>query len=173
MAGLTAVMLPAAPAAGAEAGPKELDPDELEALADARFIADGRTCCESVVMAGCEALGVECGPLGDAAIAMAGGVGLQGGVCGIVSGAAMVIGVAVAARETQAPKRVMRSAEAVQAFCRAFEERFGSTECLELCGLDLTTPQGRKALKTEVKPGTCRRYMRAAAHMLAEAANDA
>lgn len=144
------------------------DPARLAEATIAHFLPEGRTCCESILMAGCQALGIESELVPDIALGLAGGIGLQGRTCGAVTGAALVLGIALGPLEPEHPKRLLRVCEAVQALSKEFEERFGTLECRKLCGLDLTTPEGRKTLKERVKAQTCRQYMEACARMLAQ-----
>lgn len=145
-----------------------VDPDALASAAINHFIPGGRTCCESVLMAGCQVLGVTNDLVPDIAFGLAGGIGLQGGTCGVVCGAALVLGIAVGRRRPEYPKNMLEVCEGVQAVTRGFQDRFGTTECRKLCGLDLTTPEGRKTLKERVKADTCSEYMAWGARLLGQ-----
>jgi C_GCAxxG_C_C family probable redox protein len=147
-----------------------------DAMAEAtlgHYLQGKKTCAESVLLAGCEALGVKSKIVPDIALGLAGGIGLQGKTCGAITGAAMVLGIALAPKETEPAKRTLRVCDAVRAVCGEFEERFGTTECRKLCGLDLTTPEGRKTMKEKVKGETCRHYVEAGARLMAEQINKA
>jgi C_GCAxxG_C_C family probable redox protein len=150
-----------------------VDPDALGEAAIAHYMQGGRTCAESVLLAGCEALGVESEVAPEIALGLAGGIGLQGKTCGAVTGAAMVLGVALAPREPDPGKRTLLVCQAVGAVCKEFEKEFGSTECRRLCGLDLTTPEGRKTLKEKVKPEKCRHFVQSGARLMGEQINKA
>ncbi|MHC4592288.1 MAG: C-GCAxxG-C-C family protein [Planctomycetota bacterium] len=145
-----------------------VDPDALASAAIKHFIPGGRTCCESVLMAGCEVLGVTSDLVPNIAFGLAGGIGLQGRTCGVVCGAALVLGIAVGRRHPEYPKNMLKVCEGVQAVTRGFEDRFGTTECRKLCGLDLTTPEGRKTLKERVKAETCSEFMDGGVRLLAQ-----
>lgn len=145
-----------------------IDPDRLAQAAVERFLPKKRTCSESILLAGCEALGIQSPLIPDVALGLAGGLGLQGKTCGTIPGAAMVLSLAVASREHDYQKKTKRVFQAVGALCKRFEGKFGTTECRKLCELDLTTPEGRKILQERVKAEKCRNYVEAAARMLAE-----
>ena len=59
----------------------------------------GQGCCESILSAGCQALGIESDLVPDIAMGLAGGVGLRGRICGLLTGSSMVVSLAVAKKE--------------------------------------------------------------------------
>jgi C_GCAxxG_C_C family probable redox protein len=146
-----------------------IDPEELAKTAAGHFAAGKRTCCESILMAGCEALGIQSDLVPDIALGLAGGVGFQGETCGVLTGSALVLSLAVAQKETQTeyPKRMMRTLEAVGRVHKAFKEEFGHSDCRSLCGLDLTTPEGRQKLKEGVRAQKCTKFVQVGARLLA------
>jgi C_GCAxxG_C_C family probable redox protein len=168
-AGIAGLATAGAAAGGvrAQQAPPSPDLDALPEAAVRLFIAEGRTCAEAMLSAGCEALGVEGDVVPEVAYGLAGGVGLQGRTCGLLLGAAMALGVGLGPGG-EYPQNLMRVCEEVRGLCADFEERFGTSTCRELCGLDLTTPEGRKELKESVKPDKCRLYAEETARMLAE-----
>ena len=99
---------------------------------------------------------------------LAGGIGRQGKTCGCVTSSAMVLSLAVASQERDRKKKAKRTLEAVGRLCGRFEEKYGTTECRKISGLDLTTPEGRHKLETVVKAAKCSKVVAAAARMLAE-----
>ncbi len=70
-------------------------------------------------------------------------------------------------KESEYPKKKMRTMQAVGRFYNAFKERCGSIECRALSGLDLTTSQGRQKLEQSVKARTCANFVRTGAQLLA------
>ncbi len=147
----------------------DVHPESLAEATVKHFLPGKKTCSESILMAGCQALGIQSDLVPDIALGLAGGIGLQGKTCGVVPGAAMVLSLAVASKEPDYQKRKPRVFKAVGDLCKRFEAEFGTTECSKLCGLDLTTPEGRKILQERVKAEKCQIYVRACARMLAEA----
>jgi len=79
-----------------------------------------------------------------------------------------VLSLAIAQREKEYPKKMMATLQAVGQIYNAFKERLGSTECRTLCGLDLTTPEGRKKLQESVKEQTCTRFVQVGSELLAK-----
>ncbi len=146
----------------------KIDANQLAAKAHEHFIPGKRTCCESILMAGCEALGIESDLVPDIALGLAGGVGLQGETCGVITSSAMVLSLAVAAKEKEYPTKKMQTLAAVGRLRCAFQKEFGHTDCRSLSGLDLTKPEDRKKLKESVKAQTCAKFVKGGARLLAE-----
>jgi len=166
--GLSAASLTAARAAD-EGKRKRVDPDKLAKSAQEHFVAGKRTCGESVLMAGCEALGVRSDLVPDIALGLAGGVGMQGETCGVLTGSALVLSLAVAQKEKEYPKKMMRTMQCVGRVHRAFKKQCGCTDCRSLIGgLDLTTPEGKEKLKAGVRAQKCAKYVEIAARILGE-----
>ena len=81
------------------------------------------------------------------ACAFGAGMGRTGRTCGAVTGAFMVIGLArgmASAQEKDAKEQTYRM---TQSFIREFEKQHRSIECREILGLDISTPEGLKAVK--------------------------
>lgn len=163
-----APLVPLATHADEDAGSCKIDADQFAAKAHEHFIPGKRTCCESILMAGCDALGIESKLVPDIALGLAGGVGLQGETCGVITASAMVVSLAVAAKEKEYPKKKMQTLAAVGRLRCAFQKEFGHTDCRSLCGLDLTKPEDRKKLVESVKSQTCAKFVRGGARLLAE-----
>jgi len=144
-------------------------PDELSAAAMRHFMPGGKTCSEAMVSAGCEALKIRATHAADLALGLAAGVGLQGDVCGAVTGSAMILGLAVGRKESDYKAKRMKTLFAVGKLYRRFRQKHGTVDCRKLCGLDLTTEAGRKALLGGVKATKCAKLIDAGARMLAEA----
>jgi hypothetical protein len=62
----------------------------------------------------------------------------------------------------------MQTLQAVGRIHSAFKKHFGKTDCRSLCGLDLTTPEGRKKLEEGVKEHTCAKYVEVGSALLAK-----
>ena len=153
---------------GAEiAAGKLISADRLAKAASEHFLVANRACSESILMAGCETLGIKSELIPDIALGLAGGVGGRGDTCGVLTGAAMVLSVAIARKETEYPKKKMRIVQATGRVHSDFKKQFGCTDCRTLCGLDLTTEEGRKKLAEGVKAGKCAKFVEAGAKLLA------
>ena len=147
-----------------KSGAGEIDVEAVAKSAVTHLTVDKYACSESVLLAGCESLGIECKLVPDIAAGLAGGIGLQGDTCGVVTGAAMAISLAVAAKETDREAKRKKSLEAVGRFHQAFKKEFGDSRCRILSGFDLTTPEGREGLKKSKK---CARVVKRGAEFMA------
>ena len=145
-----------------------IDSEKMVATALECLTTGGQGCSESILSAGCQALGIESDLVPDIALGLAGGVGLQGRICGLLTGSSMVVSLAVAKKEKDYAKKKMQSLQITGRLFNKFAQQFGSCRCRRLCGLDLTTPEGRKKLKEEVKFQVCTRYVRQATESLAK-----
>jgi len=160
--------------AGADAAAKPLakvDPDKLAASAVKYLIERKRTCAEAILAAGCDGLGIRSDLIPDIALGLGGGVGCQGRICGLVTGGAMVLSLAMARKQPDYAKRMMPTLMASGEYFQACFKALGTCNCRKLSGLDLTTPQGRMKLKTSVKAKVCSKYVNKAARILAEHLN--
>ena len=165
-AGVTSTLTPTARAERKTAAP--IDSEKMVATALECFTTGGQGCSESILSAGCQALGIESDLVPDIALGFAAGIGLRGRMCGLLTGSAMAVSLAVAKKEKDYAKKSMQSLQITGRLCNKFAQQFGSCRCRWLCGLDLTTPEGRKKLKEEVKFQVCTRYVRQATESLAK-----
>jgi C_GCAxxG_C_C family probable redox protein len=144
------------------------DADALAEAAGRYFIPEKMTCAEAMLMAGCSCLGITSDIVPDVALGLGGGIGFQGKVCGILTGGAMVLSLAIAPREAEYEPRKMRVLAAVGTYVQRFEKEFKSLDCRTISKLDLTTAEGRKALVSGVKAKTCAPLVEKNARMIAE-----
>jgi len=145
-----------------------IDSEKMVAAALECLTTRGKGCCESMLSAGCQAVGIESDLIPDIAMGLAGGVGLRGRICGLLTGSSMVVSLAVAKKEKDYAKRKMQSLQITGRLFDEFARQFGSCRCRRLSGLDLTTPEGRKKLNEQVKFRVCTRYVRQATKSLAK-----
>lgn len=99
-----------------------------------------------------------------------GGMSRTKNVCGAVSGGIMAIGIAFG-RES-ADVDVDNAYGKVQEFQRIFKRNFGSINCFELTGCDLSTTEGREQFWSMGIKDKCREYTGSAARMAAEIIGD-
>ncbi len=152
--------------------PEQVDADKLAESADRYFIKNDLTCSEAILWAGCDALNIKNDLVPDIALGLGGGIGWQGKTCGIITGGAMVISLAVAAKEKNYKPKKKRTLFAVADLYKKFETACGSCDCRVLSGLDLTTSEGREKMESEVKARRCARFVQAGAKLLAEQLNE-
>ncbi len=90
--------------------------------------------------------------------------------CGAVSGAIMGLGLATGRNSPE--QQVDESYRLVQEFLRRFENEFGSTNCRELTGYDLSTAGGLQAFRESDQADRCRMYTQQASRMAMQLIGD-
>jgi C_GCAxxG_C_C family probable redox protein len=132
------------------------------------FTNESRCCGEAVFNAGCEAVGIKNDLIPSVALGLGGGVGLQGGTCGAVTGAALAVSVAWLDKQPIFAERKLATFYSAGRICAALKEKWGSVCCRELCGIDLSVPGGlEKLISSGVKDEKCAQYVKDAAAELA------
>lgn len=129
------------------------------------YFDTGFCCSESVLLAVTEAAGIESDILPKIATGFCGGVAHTSGMCGALTGAVMAIGALTGRAKPENPRALTFSL--VQAVLKDFGERFGSTNCTELLGCDLGTPEGMEYMKTHNMRPKCAGFVEAAAETTA------
>ena len=161
--------------AAASADPQQ-KPDKGSAFAPERMVkpalehyqAGKRTCAESILMAGCEALAIKSDLVPDIALGLTGGVGFQGETCGVLTASAMVLSLALAKRDYETRRQRMTTVLfAVRRVHRAFREQLGHSDCRSLCGLDLNLPAAQERLQYSVRNQKCIKFVELGARLLA------
>jgi len=117
-------------------------------------MAESYVCSESVLLATCEAFGIEVDEkvVPQIAYAFAGGIGNTGAVCGAVAGATMAIGLIKGRGETM--EQMMDVLSLAAEFRKQFEAERETISCRELTGIDLTTQEGVERLMNSDVPQT-------------------
>ncbi len=127
----------------------------------------GANCAQSVACAFAADFGFDAGEVMRVATGFGGGMGRMAGVCGAVTGAFLVLGMA---RGMQAPEE-QEAKERTYAMVRELAGRFrqanGALGCRELLGVDIGTPQGMAEAKARDAFDTqCAGYIASAVGML-------
>ncbi|WP_226846759.1 C-GCAxxG-C-C family protein [Dehalogenimonas etheniformans] len=103
-------------------------------------------CAQSVLTAFCEELELDKATALKLSRGFGGGMGRTGKTCGAVTGAFMVIGLS----ESKTAREGVEAVYAwIQEFTRRFNGRYGSTECTELIGCDLSNAEGLSRARGE------------------------
>jgi len=92
-----------------------------------------------------------------------GGLAGTGGICGAVSSAVMAINIFYGRSALDVPYK--KSYVPVQKFIKMFKEKFRSTNCKELIGIDLGTEGGRHQFHVSNMREHCRKYTEEATRM--------
>lgn len=141
---------------------------ELADKAVERFLS-GYNCAESVLLTGCEMLGIESEITPKIATGFGGGIGRQGSVCGALSGAVMALGLKLGRMKAEDTESRERTYAASLQLYKEFEKEFGSAICYELIGCDLTNPEQRKRFhEMNVAKEKCAKFVHKATSILVD-----
>lgn len=141
-------------------------PTPLAGQAEQRFL-DGYSCSEAVASVFAARFGLPEDPLRRAACGFGGGMGGLGWTCGAVTGAIMVLGMALAPDEPTNSKARNAVKDAVKQFMHEFETIHGPSQCRQLLGCDLSTSEGyAQARKEKLFKTLCPAFVRTATELL-------
>lgn len=134
------------------------------------LFTDGYNCAQAVLCAFEDVTGMERSTAAAVASSFGGGIGRMREVCGAVSGAVMVLGIAKGYTDPKDPVSKRNHYRLVQEFMRRFREENGSYICRELLsGVDSTKggdPEERTPQYYKKRP--CRELVGCAADIAAE-----
>ena len=136
--------------------------ERVGARSEALF-RQGLFCAESVLMAVAEEHGIYSELIPRVATGFCGGVARTGGMCGAVSGGIMAIGL-VHGRDDE-KKAVEAVYWVVRDFVARFEREFGSSNCYQLIGCRLDTPEGQAHFRENGLWESCRVFTLEAARL--------
>lgn len=139
---------------------------ELAAQRSTEHWDSGFYCAESVLLSLAEANGIEADWLPSIATGLCAGMARTNRTCGAVSGGIMGLGLATGRRSPG--DSVEKNYRFVQEFLRQFEEEFGSTNCRDLTGYDLTTTEGLQMYLESDQSERCKGYCEQAARIAME-----
>jgi C_GCAxxG_C_C family probable redox protein len=142
--------------------------DPAAAVADLadKYFQQGYNCAQAVLRAVAEAQGMACPRcVPGVALALGGGVGHAGYVCGAAVGAVMAIGLAVdKATAGGLLEKKQAANRAAGPFVKAFAAQFGSADCRAILGFDWSEPNAMDRARAEnVKAAKCTPCVRWAA----------
>ena len=138
--------------------------DSIKTAQD-RF-AQGFNCSQAVFSAYASELGLQDETALKLASPFGGGVARQGDVCGAVTGALMVLGLARGNASLDAKDETYKIAEA---FIKRFEELHGAILCRELLGYDLSQPDELQSARDKgVFTSACPVFVKDAVELVAE-----
>lgn len=132
----------------------------------ARFDS-GLNCSQAVLAAFAADYGLEEQSACRVAAGFGGGVGRTGGICGAVTGAIMVLGLAHCSIDHTDPIAKAQLYNRIQRFLEEFSRKTGALSCKDLLGCDIGTPEGFDRARAEgLFEIQCPEYVREAAEIL-------
>ncbi len=113
----------------------------------------GLFCAEAVLKTIAEQQGVASQLIPGVATGFCSGLARSGGPCGAMTGAVMALGLVLGRNDPE--RSVEQTYDAVRTMMTKFEAHLGSTNCTELLGVDLGTPEGRQAFEDRNLDSQC------------------
>jgi C_GCAxxG_C_C family probable redox protein len=120
------------------------------------LFSSGYYCAESVLMAVAEVHNVESDVIPRIATGFCSGVARTSGQCGAISGAIMGLGLAIGRDSPE--KSVEETYALVRELIERFEGKFGSRNCQQLTGCDLSTSEGQEWFRKNNVIDRCYQY---------------
>ena len=133
------------------------------------LFSQGFSCSQSLLLAFAPRFGLDPNLAARLASPFGGGIARQGRVCGAVTGALMVIGLHCGNATTEEREAKEAAYAKIRALMASFAQAHETTECRELTGYDLSTPEGYSAAtEAAVFTQRCPEFVRTAATLVAE-----
>ena len=126
----------------------------------------GFYCAESVLLAVAESRGIESDLIPKIATGFCSGISRTCGMCGAVSGG--ILAISLLTGRSSARESTRKSFSKVKKFRKAFEKRFGTTNCRQLIDCDLGTEEGQKQFIDNNLAEQCKQYTEEATKMVLE-----
>jgi len=132
-----------------------------------QFFDQGRNCAQAVAAAYAVELGMDKPTALSAAVGFGAGMGRAQEVCGVVSGAIMVLGLRSGFREDDGREKINVVYAKVRSFIEEFTKQKGTIKCRDLLsGCDLSTEEGQKFFKENNLREHCCGFVRLACEIL-------
>lgn len=133
------------------------------------FHEQGYSCSQSVLAVYAEKSGIATELALKLATPFSGGVSRMGQMCGALSGAIMVIGLAYGNATPEDKEAKEKTIQLTREFVNRFQERNGDFRCPALLGYDLSKPEERQIVKEQNLTQTrCRKFVSDAIELLNE-----
>lgn len=131
----------------------------------AALFEQGLCCSESVLQALAESQGVHSDLIPRLATGLCAGIARTGGICGAVSGGVLALSLATGRSSPKESRE--ENHRLITLFLSQCKASFGSTNCHELLGCRLDTPEGRQFFNEHNLRAKCAGFTREAAGMAA------
>jgi len=127
---------------------------------------DGYNCAQSVLAAYSGDYGLDKDRALQTAVGFGGGMGRVQEVCGAVSGAVIVLGLASGFKETDGRDKINTVYAKVHSLIDDFTEQMGTIKCRDLLNCNLLTEEGQKYFREHNLKENCRSYIRLCCELL-------
>ena len=118
-------------------------------------------CAQSVLAAYADDYGLDLERALQIAVGFGAGMGRKQDVCGAISGAVIVFGLASKFKVEDSRPKINEVYPKVHKYIDDFKAHYGTVDCLDLLdGCDLSTDEGRKRFMEDNRREKCREYIR-------------
>jgi C_GCAxxG_C_C family probable redox protein len=111
------------------------------------YLNDGFNCAQVVAVEYYEAVGKSKRDILAAASGFGGGIGRQGLTCGALTGAVIIIGLAIGQNEPLESNSKELTYKYINEFFTKFKDEYGAFTCKDLLGSDISTSEGLELLR--------------------------
>jgi C_GCAxxG_C_C family probable redox protein len=125
-------------------------------------------CAEAISSAVAEKCHIESRSIPHVATPFGAGIGGKGSVCGCLSGGIMGIGLLYGRSDPEEKERKKLAYEKAKLYYDQFVEKFGSPNCIDLCGVDISTPEGLDRFHDEGFRDKCAQFVRESGEILSK-----
>ncbi len=137
------------------------------------YFSTDYNCAQSVMKTVLQELELDFDEIFHLAAGFGGGIGLQGHICGAVSGAVAALGVINGKEYVNPVEHKNATYESVQKFFKKFKEKNGSIICDTLTGIEMADKEAHdRALKDGTFQKVCPGYVKDAVRLVLEIANE-
>jgi C_GCAxxG_C_C family probable redox protein len=134
-----------------------------------KYFSTDYNCSQSVMKAVLESKDLDFGEIFHLAAGFGGGVGLQGHICGAVSGAVAALGVINGNKIGNTKEHKQTTYQASEKFMKLFTEKHGSIICDDLTGIEMADKSSHdKAMEDGIFEKVCPEYVKDAVRIVLE-----
>jgi C_GCAxxG_C_C family probable redox protein len=127
----------------------------------------GFNCAQSVFTVFCEDLGLNKETALKISSSFGGGMGHNGETCGAVTGAFMALGLKYGRFKVEDIEASDKTYDSMSQFVNKFKEKYGSLNCSQLLGADMTKPEERARVReTNLTRTVCPKLVSEAAELV-------
>jgi C_GCAxxG_C_C family probable redox protein len=132
--------------------------DDRASQRSLELFQSGFFCAESVLLAISEKLGIQSDLIPRIATGFCSGISRSSNNCGAISGA--IMGINIALGRNAPAESLEKCFNRTQELMSLFEQQFGSVNCFQLIGCDLTSEDGQRAFMDKQAIESCYEYTR-------------
>lgn len=134
-----------------------------------QLFLEGYSCSQSICAAFCEQVDLDREIILRLAAGFSGGIGRQGRTCGALSGAVIILGLFAGSHDHSDKDARDKTHALVRELFSEFADYYGSVDCRDILGLDISTKDGyARAKEQKLFETVCPRFVQSTAILLEE-----